>query len=175
MPAEIVLTIIARDRPGLVQTVAETVAAHDGNWIDSAMARLGDEFAGIVRVLVPDDRVADLEQALAALTDQGIAVTARRSGPVPESAGRAASFELTGGDHPGIVRDISAALAKHGASIDDLETRVFPGSMSGEKMFSARARIVLPDDLDAEALRDELESIAHDIMVEIAFREADEQ
>ncbi|MEJ8572797.1 glycine cleavage system protein R [Microbaculum marinum] len=173
MSAEVVLSIVARDRPGLVQTLAERVAAHDGNWIDSAMARLGGEFAGIVRISLPDDGVAGLRSDLSALAERGIAVTMHAAGEANDVPGRPARFELTGSDHPGIVRDISAALARHGVSIDELETRVFPGSMSGEKLFSAEARIILPEGLSADDLRGELEAIAQDIMVEVEFKEVE--
>lgn len=175
MSVKMVLSVIAPDRPGLVQTLAETIAAHGGNWIDSSMARLGGEFAGIVLVETPEDSAGGLEAALAGLGGEGIAVTIRRSDGTaePARAGQAALLELTGGDHPGIVRDISSALAKNGVSIDELETHVFPGSMSGEQMFSAKARIILPERLDEDSLRGELEAIANDIMVEIEFREAE--
>lgn len=174
MPVDMVLSIIATDRPGLVQTVAGAVAAHDGNWIDSAMARLSGEFAGIVHVSVPGASVKGLEAALAGLSDQGITITARRSDEAAAApTGQAAMLELTGVDHPGIVRDVSAALARSGVSIDELETRLFPGSMSGEHMFSAKARILLPETLDADALREELEAIADDIMVEIELKKVD--
>jgi len=172
MPVGLVLSIIATDRPGLVQTLAEAVAAHGGNWIDSSMSRLGGEFAGIVLVEIPEGSVEALEEALAALGEAGIAVTSRRSDGTAAPKGYAAVLELTGGDHPGIVRDISAALAKHGISIDDLETQVFTGSMSGEKLFSARARIVIPDALSTDTLREDLEDIAQDVMVEIKLKQA---
>jgi predicted amino acid-binding ACT domain protein len=54
MPVEMVLTIISKDRPGLVQTLAQVIADRSGNWIDSSMARLGGEFAGILRVNVSE-------------------------------------------------------------------------------------------------------------------------
>jgi glycine cleavage system regulatory protein len=62
MPVEMVLTIISKDRPGLVQTLAQVIADHSGNWIDSSMARLGGEFAGILRVDVPERTVASFEK-----------------------------------------------------------------------------------------------------------------
>jgi glycine cleavage system regulatory protein len=173
MPAGLVLSIIAKDRPGLVQTLAGAVAEHGGNWIESSMARLGGEFAGIVLVSIPEAQVADLEAVLDRLDEQGIFVTARRSEETGALKGHVAFLELTGGDHPGIVRDISATLARHGASIDDLETDVFTGSMSGEALFQAKARIVLPESLSMDVLREALEDIAQDVMVEIALKDAD--
>lgn len=172
MSVELVLTVIARDRAGLVQTIAEAVAAHGGNWVDSSMARLGGEFAGIVRVELPEAKAAPLEAALGRLAADGITVICRRTDGTPAARGRLARLVLTSVDHPGIVRDVSAALARHGVSIDELETKVAPGSMSGEPMFSAVARIVLPAGLAAERLGDELESLASDMMAEIVLTEA---
>ncbi|KAA2236211.1 glycine cleavage system protein R [Salinarimonas soli] len=170
MTVEMVLSVIATDRPGLVRTLAEAVAAHDGNWIDSSMARLGGEFAGIVRVALPDGAVAPLEGALAGLAQQGITVVARRSQGAPPPT-RAATLELTCADTPGIVREIAAALAEKGVSIDELETSLFEGSMSGQPLFSARARLALPEGLDADVLRETFEAIGQDIMAEIVLRD----
>ena len=83
MPVEMVLTIISKDRPGLVQTLAQVIADHSGNWIDSSIARLGGEFAGILRVDVSEHTVASFEKSLAALAEHGIAVTVRRDSAAP--------------------------------------------------------------------------------------------
>jgi glycine cleavage system regulatory protein len=167
-----VLSVLASDRPGVVQQVAETVAAYGGNWIDSKMARLGGAFAGIVQIEVPKDRVGGLETALAALAAHGLTIISRRSQGDQPPAGLAALLELTGSDQPGIVRDISAALARRGVSIDDLTTELFAGSMSGQNLFTARARVIVPPDLTVSALHDALESLAHDIMVDITLTPA---
>jgi glycine cleavage system regulatory protein len=45
-----VLTAIARDRPGVVESLADLITAHLGNWVESSMAQLGGEFAGNVMV-----------------------------------------------------------------------------------------------------------------------------
>ena len=44
--ATLVLTVIGRDRPGLVDTLSGVVAEHGGNWEESRMAHLADRFAG---------------------------------------------------------------------------------------------------------------------------------
>lgn len=174
MAVELVLTAIARDRPGVVEALADVVAGHSGNWVDSSMARLGGEFAGILRVSVEDDRVGALEAALAGLGAQGIDVTVRRDRAPAATAGRHARLALTGLDHPGILLEVSRILAQHAVSIDELRTSVFPGSMGGEPMFSAHADVVVPEALELAALREALERIAHDIMVDIDLTEAPE-
>ena len=172
MQTDALLTIVATDRSGLVQTVAAVVSKHGGNWVDSSLTRLGGEFAGIVRVTIEDSALPNLADDLAELKAEGIDVSLRKGSDGGAPKGRRARFELTGGDHPGIVRDISAALTKHSVSIDDLQTEVFVGSMSGDALFSAKANIVIPDDVEDDTLRAELEEIAHDIMVEFELTSA---
>ncbi len=170
MEHQFVLTIVARDAPGIVQQVAEVVADHGGNWMESSMVRLGGEFAGIVRVSAAPARMSDMQAALVALEDKGVMVTlqdASAPAPIVGAGELRAELSLSGIDHPGIVRDISAVLAEAGASIDELHTELFVGSMSGEKMFSATARIVLATGDTIETVRQRLETLAQDIMVDI--------
>lgn len=173
MQVELVLTAIAEDRPGLVEKLATVIADHSGNWVDSEMARLGGEFAGILRVSLPKDCVGSLGQALGRLAESGITVTMREASPGAPRPGRQARLDLTGQDHTGIVLEATRVLARQGVNVDALHTRVFPGSMSGEAMFHAEADVILPDGLALDDLRDALEVIAHDLMVDITLKEVD--
>ncbi|MGD9667514.1 MAG: glycine cleavage system protein R [Hyphomicrobiaceae bacterium] len=174
MAQEMVLTVIARDRPGLIKALSETIDTYAGNWIDSSMARLGGEFAGIVRIAVPDESATALEAALGSLGDAGIWVTIRRGQPAATPAtarGRHIRISLTGVDHPGIIHEVSSALAALDISIDELNSRIFTGSMSGEPMFEATANIVLPEDCDLKRLRTAIEDLAEDLMVDVDLHE----
>ena len=83
--ADLVLTLIGPDRPGIVEAVAEPIAAHGGNWLESRMAHLGGQFAGILRVEVPDANAAALAEALRKLEQRGLRVTVE-SEPRPPAA-----------------------------------------------------------------------------------------
>ena len=72
----------------------------------------------------------------------------------------------------GIVRDISAVLARHGVSIEVLETECESASMSGEPLFRARAELGVPAALSLELLRGDLEALANELMVDLALNEA---
>lgn len=167
MQASLVMTVIGKDRTGLVESIARLVAAHGGNWLESRMCRLGGEFAGILRVLVPAERRAALEKALSELHDLNIVV---RSDETPRSAGepRLATLEVVGQDRPGIVREITHALAAQGVNVEELATECTSAPMSGEPLFRARAKLLLPADATVAALRQSLERAAADMTVEIA-------
>ena len=76
-------------------------------------------------------------------------------------------LELVGQDHPGIVREIAEALAKRRVNIEELTTRVVSGSFSGERLFEAEARLCVPSDVPADELRDLLETLGNELMVDI--------
>ncbi len=172
MEVPLVMTIIGKDRTGLVESVADIVAAHGGNWLESRMCRLGGEFAGILRVNVPADRKPELTRALAALESRGLSVMVRAdesSGAV--APGKFVLLELVGHDRPGIVREITRVLAGQGVNVEELSSECVSAPMSGEPLFKARVRLQLPAGCNSPALQRELEKIAADLMVDLSLAE----
>src|SRR5512140_285796 len=136
MQLPLVMSIIGRDRPGLVQSIASIVARHGGNWLESRMCRLGGEFAGILRVHVESSQEPALRQGLQALQDQGLSVMVYPGARDEQAAGgRLADLELIGQDRPGIVHEISQALAHQGVNVEELATECTSAPMSGETLF----------------------------------------
>lgn len=164
------MTIIGKDRTGLVESVARLVADHGGNWLESRMCRLGGEFAGILRVHVPDDRRAALEQALAQLSDLTVVVQADESASAPAKR-QLASLEVVGQDRPGIVREVSRALAAQGVNVEELATECISAPMSGEPLFQARAKLLLPAGVTVSGLRQSLEQAVAGLTVEVTLAE----
>jgi glycine cleavage system regulatory protein len=167
--ADLVLTLIGPDRPGLVEAVAQRVTASGGNWLESRMAHLAGHFAGLLHVELPDDRVRALEGALSELQTLGLKVVVHGGTPRPSERPRTMRLEATGQDHPGIVRDISQVLVRHHINIAELITDRLSAPMAGGPLFVARARLDVPAGLDMDRLRQELETIAHDLMVDLTL------
>ncbi len=165
--ASLVLTILGDDRPGLVSAVSAPISAHGASWERSEMSRLAGKFAGIVVVSVPADRLDALVAELTALESQGLQVIVERTDePAPLNAQRL-QLDLLGADRPGIVAEISAALADARVSIEELSTDVRDAPMAGGTLFEARAVLNAPSDSDTDALRAVLEALADELMVEI--------
>jgi glycine cleavage system regulatory protein len=166
------MTIIGPDRPGLVESVAALVAGHDGNWLESKMSRLGGQFAGILRVEVPENQEATLVAGLKALDDSGLRVLVNSDqSSVQSRPQRLTDLEIVGQDRPGIVRQITRALAGYGVNVEELETECTSAAMSGETLFKAHARLSIPESCDSKRLRQELEKIASDLIVDISLAE----
>jgi glycine cleavage system regulatory protein len=171
MRTSLVLTLIGDDKPGIVEQLSERVLATRANWEESRMARLAGKFAGVLRVSVAADQADALTTRRRELDAGGLSVIVARSGEGPTATHRAVRLELLGHDHPGIVRDISRALARHHVNIEELETDVTSAPMSGDSLFRARVTLGVPADVTVGQLRTVLEALAGELMVDLALNE----
>src|SRR5437016_3908746 len=99
VPTSLVLTVLGEDRPGLVESLAYIITAHDGNWLESRMAHVAGQFAGILRASVPDAKAALLIHALQGLASHGLQVVVAQSttdAPAPDA--RWLTLDLVGND-----------------------------------------------------------------------------
>jgi glycine cleavage system regulatory protein len=164
--ASLILTVVGPDRPGLVRALSEAVAARGGSWLESRMARLAGQFAGIVLVEAPESLLEDLRalesQGLRIRVESGIANAAVVTSEAPRLA-----LEVVGNDRPGIVRDIAQILAASGVNIEELTTGVASGSFSGEALFRVTAVVRAPNLAAVDEMRAGLEQLGNELMVDI--------
>lgn len=170
MMTSLVLTVIGPDKPGLVELLAKTISDNQGNWLESGMSRLAGKFAGILITEVPEAQADKLLTELNNLEKQGLKVIAERSAsPSTSTNQQSFSLALVGHDKPGIVRDISRALASRHVNVERLSTELVSGSMSAELLFKAEAELTAATDFDLDDLQEDLEAIASDLMVDISL------
>ncbi len=164
----LVLSVIGDDRPGLVSALSDAVASHGGNWEQSQLAKLAGKFAGIVAVAVPRARADALIAAVTAL-DGLLEVSVHETDVLPPAGDEsvAQTIALLGSDRPGIVQEISAALNRTGVSITKLTTGTREAPMSGGTLFEARMDVLIPADADTAAIRNDLEAIAAELLVDL--------
>jgi glycine cleavage system transcriptional repressor len=160
------ITVIGRDRPGII---AEATAALSGlglNLEDSTMTLLRGHFAMMLLCAgdAPSDRI---EEALAPLTADGSLDVAVREVPdEPEGEAVASSYVVTvhGADRPGIVSAVAKQVAEVGGNITDLTTRLAGG------LYILGAEVDLPGDTDIEVLEAALQSTAERLGVGASLR-----
>ena len=165
----LVLTVLGQDRPGLVGELSQLVAEHGGNWVESRMAHLAGQFAGILRVEIETDAAETLAESIKELTAQGLqSVVQQDQGEAMTDKSRPlVQLSLVGQDRPGIISEISQVLATHGVNVEELSTECCTAPNSGHPLFRADIQLRLPDGLQSDSLRESLEHVADDLMVEI--------
>ena len=173
MNASLVITVIGPDRPGLVSRLSDVAQRFGANWEESRMASLAGQFAGMVHFDVPGEKADALTAAFRELETAGLQIlVARSASAAPGVVVRRVRLELVGHDRPGIVRDLSASLAKLGVSIDELHTQVASAAMSGDDLFKVKALLAVPAEVTNVAMRQALEALANEMMVDLEAAES---
>lgn len=169
-----VVTVIGDDREGLISELASLVAEHEANWLDSSFARLAGKFSGVVLLDIAPERADALDAAVRAhLEERGwhveIAPVSDDATPdvhVP-SASSPRLLHLVGHDRPGMVAEVSRALGAQRLTIDSFESWTSAAPHGGGVLFEADVVVRLADGTDPAAVRDALEEIASELMVDL--------
>lgn len=169
MTAHAILTVVGPDRPGLTQALAGAVTEVGGSWLDSHLMRMGGMFVGSVHVELPSPSLGKLEEKLSAIEPHDLRVTV-----VPVVAEDTESpddhllfVELVGQDRPGIVQEVTTALADLKVNIATFESSVENSSWSGARLFRATAELLVPAAVGEDRVREVLEGLSGEIMVDL--------
>ncbi len=167
MTTNLVLTVIGDDKPGLVEALSRAIASNSGNWLESSMSQLAGKFAGILRVSVADTEAEKLIAALQNLSPDLKLLIERAAADGAGDSSLSVALNLVANDRPGIIREISRALAGLSINVENMSTRCVSAPMSGEPLFKAEALLKVPTGFKLERLQLELEDLADDLIVEI--------
>lgn len=161
----LVVSVIADERAGLVAELASTVAEHGGNWLESQMGRLAGKFAGAVLIEVEGEGADGLIAGLRGLSDIGVVDVSDAS--EGETADEPVGLHVVGQDQPGIVREVTQALADRGLSIQEFHTSTSDAPMTGDRLFEALAVVGLPSGADLPDLRSALDEVSAELSLDI--------
>ena len=167
--ASFVLTAVGDGRARLVSALAAAVADAGGNWLESQMGRLAGTFAGIVLVDVPDAGVPAFTAAVADLGAAGVleVKATPANPPAPAASCEPLHVFVLGHDRPGIVKEVSGALASLGVTITELRTLTRDAPMGDGTLFEADADVLVPEGVSEDAVRRAIEALAHDLVVDL--------
>lgn len=170
MNQSVILTVVGSDRPGLTRALADAVYAAGGNWLESHLSRLGGKYVGSVLVELPADRLAELERAARGIDAEGLNVAIVPSAGDGARDGQSLSIDIVGQDRPGIVREVTTVLAGLDVNIENFSSAIEGSAWSGAPLFRGKARLLLPPQLSTDQVRDALEAISGEIMVDFGTR-----
>ena len=159
------ITVLGRDRPGIIAQAAEALAGCGMNLEDSSMTLLRGHFA-MTLICAGAASVGEIETALAPLADGSLTVDVR---DLPHEQVHRPTTESThlmtvhGADRLGIVARLAGVIAAAGGNITDLTTR-----LSGD-LYVLLAEIYLPSPT-TETLERDLATAARELGVGVTLR-----
>jgi glycine cleavage system transcriptional repressor len=171
--AHFAVTVIGKDRPGIVADATEILYRLGCNVEDSSCTMLGGDFAMIL--IVSHERPfvkSRLADEFRAFHDMGLSAYIRplHGDEVCYHApqGELCLVSVYGSDKPGIVYRVTKALADMGVNITDLNTRLI-GSKD-EPVYVMMLEAALPEGVTIEEAEGLLEKLRMELNVEISVR-----
>lgn len=172
--AHYAVTVISRDRPGIVADTAEVLFRLGCNVEDSSCTMLGGDFAMILVVShekpFSKARLVDEFKALherTGLTAHVRSLTEDEICPLPPE-GELCLISVYGSDQPGIVFRVTRALADRKVNITDLNTKLV--GTPEEPVYVLMLEAILPDGLSVDDVAGLLENLKKELNVEIGVR-----
>ena len=119
------LTLVGKDRSGIVARVTQALFVAGGHLGEARMMRLGCNFGVLLMVQFPG-QVADLERVMQPEADAlGLRLHVDAINPgLHQHVLADVAVTVYGADRPGIVAQVTGALAEAGLNITDLQTQV---------------------------------------------------
>lgn len=163
--AQLVLTAVGVDRPGLVGELTRQFHEHGVSVADSRMVNLRGLFAWLSLVEGDTDALAVVREALPrTAASLGLSLSMHDHEAAPPRAGSVPyKLRTYSMDRPGIVHKLSSTLAKHGVNIESLDTRAESAPFDGTPLFTFEARLSVPATLSLSMLRDDVRAAADEL------------
>ncbi len=167
------LTIIGRDRPGIVSQVTEILFQGGFNIADSSSSILGGQFSMIL--IISNPKIATQEEfsdAFKPLEENNLSVfirTLKPGGEIrPEQEGDLCMISVYGADKPGIVFQVAKELGDRNINITDLNTKLVGDKQNPVYVMMLEA--MLPVDTEIEVVENWMEALKQRLQVDISVR-----
>lgn len=167
------LTIIGRDRPGIVSQVTEVLFRIGCNIADSSCSILGGQFAMLLIISHPDYETGDeLKDFFIPLEEDNLSVLLRTLKPGGEQrsemSGELCMISVYGSDKPGIVYEVAKELGERKVNITDLNTKLIGSDQRPVYVMMLEAS--LPEEMTVEQLQEVMAGVKNKLQVDISVR-----
>ena len=170
MQKNLVVTLMGQDHIGIVDHVTDIIVKYHGNIKESKMARLGGEFAMLLLISIDPEKLEILESAISNLQDEGYQLFYKETSPKKAEKFKGwVPYEVivTGADHEGIVNQVTHQIAKQGINIESIDTQTSSAPMSGTRLFSMNAIVLVPPKKSFHEWANKLDEVADELNVTI--------
>ncbi|NIO16364.1 MAG: amino acid-binding protein [Deltaproteobacteria bacterium] len=168
------ISVIGKDRPGIVASVSEVLYKLGCNLEDSSCSILGGQFAMIVIFWHDEYTTTDeFVKAFQPLIKAGLTITVNtvKEGDISHEkgfTGKPFILSVYGADRPGIVYRVSSELAQRKVNITDLNTQLV--GTKERPIYVMLLEIDIPDSVDMEEFQGVLEEVKKDLNVNVTLK-----
>ncbi len=174
MNKHMILFLLGKDRPGIVDELSKLLFDQGANIEDSRMAVLGGCFCIMALFSFPMQQLDGIKNGLKQLEEKNrFQISLHETGDLSTqsvSAGLPLAVNLQAMDHPGIVNSVVHVLHQYNANILSLTTQVINAPLSGAPLFDLSLKASVPDDVPIAKVKADISKIAEEMNLDVDFR-----
>lgn len=160
-----VLTVIGKDKVGLINQISECVEDCGGNWLKSSFCHLAGQFAGFVEVQLSNEHCDELIRQCKQLENLDVTLVPSTTSEIDLQ--KAIKLTVTGNDRTGIVKQITTSLKRFNVNIQEMQTYCESAPNWGNLIFTANILVYCSPEIESFELKEAIEQLADDLMVEV--------
>lgn len=165
-----VVTLLGRDRIGIVESFSSSVTEHGGTWCESRILQVDNQFGGVFHADLPSENADQFESDLRAAFESdftlGIVRTSETSSPA--SSQNQLHVRVLCSDRKGLLHDFARLCTAQEINILELQTNLQTAPMSGLKMFEITATGESSAAIDLTGFREAIEELGNDVVVDFS-------
>ncbi|RJP22536.1 MAG: ACT domain-containing protein [Candidatus Abyssobacteria bacterium SURF_5] len=172
MKKYMILFLVGKDRPGIVDEVSSFLFTRGANIEDSRMAAMGGRFSIMTLFSCPEEHISAIRGGIPELAGSGFEVSLHEADDpalLPHHPELPLRMEVIAMDHPGIVQRVVAILHRHNVNIHSLETKVTSAPLSGTPLFDLLLDAAVPAEESIVKVKEELSALAADMNLDLSF------
>jgi glycine cleavage system transcriptional repressor len=172
MKKYMILLLVGKDRPGIVDDVSTFLFSRGANIEDSRMAAMGGRFSIMTLFSCPEEQVALIKKDFPELNNLGFEASlheAEDPALLPRHPELPLSVEIIAMDHPGIVKRVVGILHRHNVNIHSLETKITSAPLSGAPLFDLVLEAAVPAEESIVKVKEELSALAEELNLDLNF------
>lgn len=173
MKRYIILFLVAKDRPGIVDDVSTFLFERGANIEDSRMATMGGRFSMMILFSTQPAELETIKRDLDDLKRRGFEVSVHEAEDptvIPRhKAELPLKIEVMSMDHPGIVQKVVHVLHRNNVNIQSLNTQVTQAPLSGAPLFDLTLEAGVPAEVSIVKVKEQLTELAADMDLDLRF------
>jgi len=172
MKQYMILVLVGKDRPGIVDEVSTFLFEKGANMEDSKMAGLGGRFCVLSLFSAAPEHMAEIKERIHELGERGLEVSLHPAEAPPGLGGQGAPqlrMQVVAMDHPGIVQKVVRILHDSHVNIQSLTTHVTPAPLSGAPLFDLLLDAQVPEGVSMGTVKERLHALAAQEDLDLRF------
>ena len=167
-----ILFLVGKDRPGIVDDVSGLLFDKGANIEDSRMASMGGSFSIMTLFSCTVDQLKNIEVEVENFKKLGFEASLHEAEDpvaVEKRPELRLKIEVTAMDHPGIVQRVVNILSRHDVNIESLNTQVTKAPLSGAPIFDLALEAGVPVEKSVAKIKEELTALAAEMNMDLNF------